>query len=61
MLSTHLIDEAANLLQRVLVIDEGKLVIDADADELRASATTLAGKAADVEAFATGREILDLT
>ena len=59
VLSTHLIDEAANLLQRVLVIDEGKLVIDADADDLRASATTLAGKATDVEAFAVGREVLD--
>lgn len=59
VLSTHLIDEAANLLQRVLVIDEGKIVIDADADTLRASATTLAGKAADVEAFAVGHEVLD--
>lgn len=59
VLSTHLIDEAANLLQRVLVIDEGKVVIDADADDLRASATTLAGKAVDVDAFAAGREVLD--
>jgi len=59
VLSTHLIDEAANLLQRVLVIDDGKLVIDADADELRASATTLAGKASDVNAFAAGRDVLD--
>ncbi|WP_430867345.1 ABC transporter ATP-binding protein [Demequina aurantiaca] len=59
VLSTHLIDEASDLLQRVLVIDEGKLVIDADADELRASATTLAGKTADVEAFVAGREVLD--
>ncbi|WP_061964085.1 ABC transporter ATP-binding protein [Demequina aurantiaca] len=59
VMSTHLIDEAANLLQRVLVIDEGTIVIDADADELRASATTLAGKAADVEDFVEGREVLD--
>lgn len=59
VLSTHLIDEAANLLQRVLVIDDGKLVIDADADELRASATTLAGRASDVNAFAAGRDVLD--
>ncbi|MFW2513814.1 ABC transporter ATP-binding protein [Demequina sp. SO4-13] len=61
VLSTHLIDEAANLLQRVLVIDEGRIVIDADADELRASATTLVGRIADVEAFASGRDVLDRT
>ncbi|WP_062208613.1 ABC transporter ATP-binding protein [Demequina oxidasica] len=59
VMSTHLIDEAANLLQRVLVIDNGKLVIDADADELRSSATTLAGRAADIDAFVAGREVLD--
>jgi ABC-2 type transport system ATP-binding protein len=59
LLSTHLIDEAASLLERVLVIHEGSLVIDADADHLRSSATTLAGKASDVDAFARGRDVLD--
>lgn len=59
VLSTHLIDEAANLLQRVLVIDEGRIVIDADADALKATATTLVGRAADVARFAAGREVLD--
>ncbi|WP_297084853.1 ABC transporter ATP-binding protein [uncultured Demequina sp.] len=59
VLSTHLIDEAANLLQRVVVIDHGSIVIDADAEELRGSATTLVGKASDVEAFATGRTVVD--
>lgn len=59
VLSTHLIDEAAALLQRVLVIDHGRLVIDADADELRGSATTLVGKSADVDAFAARHEVLD--
>ena len=59
VLSTHLIDEAAALLQRVLVIDNGSLVINADAEELRGSATTLVGKASDVDAFAAHREVLD--
>ncbi len=59
VLSTHLIDEAANLLQRVVVVDEGRVVIDADADELRATATTLAGRAAEVDRFVQGREVLD--
>ena len=61
VLSTHLIDEAAALLQRVLVLDHGRLVIDADADDLRGSATTLVGRASDVEAFAARREVLDRT
>ncbi|GIG53455.1 ABC transporter ATP-binding protein [Demequina activiva] len=61
VLSTHLIDEAAGLLQRVLVIDAGRIVIDADADELRATATTFAGRAGDVESFAAGRDVIDRT
>ncbi|MFN3866206.1 MAG: ABC transporter ATP-binding protein [Demequina sp.] len=61
VLSTHLINEAANLLERVVVIDHGRIVIDANADELRATATTLVGRAADVEAFSIGRETLDRT
>lgn len=59
VLSTHLINEAANLLQKVVVIDQGSIVIDADTDDLRDAAITLAGKAADVEAFTAGREVLD--
>ncbi|WP_062076650.1 ABC transporter ATP-binding protein [Demequina globuliformis] len=61
VLSTHLIDEAADLLQRVVVIDQGRVVIDADADELRGSATTLVGRASDVDAFAAGRDVIDRT
>lgn len=58
LMSTHLIDEVADLLDHVLVIDEGSLIIDASADDLRGSATTLAGKRAEVEAFANGRHVL---
>ena len=35
LLSTHLIDEAAGLFERVIVIDRGRIVLDADADDLR--------------------------
>ena len=58
LMSTHLIDEVADLLDHVLVIDEGRIMIDADADELRGSATTLAGRHAAVQGFAEGREVL---
>jgi len=59
IMSTHLIDEVADLLEHVLVIDNGRMIIDASAEDLRGSATTVAGKHADVEAFARGREVLD--
>ena len=55
LLSTHLVDEVADLLERVLVVDHGRLVLDGPADELRGSATTVSGPTEAVEAFVAGR------
>ncbi|MCU1420606.1 MAG: transporter ATP-binding protein [Microbacteriaceae bacterium] len=58
VLSTHLIDEVSNLLEHVLVIDDGRIIIDSPADDLRGSATTVAGLAGAVNAFTAGRDVL---
>lgn len=58
VLSTHLIDEVSNLLEHVLVIDEGRVIIDQDAESLRGSATTLVGTASAVDGFVGAREVL---
>jgi len=58
LLSTHLIDEVADLLEHVLLLDRGRLVIDAPAESLRGAATTVVGTRAGVEAFVAGREVL---
>jgi len=58
VLSTHLIDEVAGLLEHVLLVDQGRLVLDEDADELRGSAATVVGPRAAVDAFVAGREII---
>jgi ABC-2 type transport system ATP-binding protein len=58
VLSTHLIDEVSNLLEHVLVIDDGRILMDQDAEELRGSASTVVGKKTDVDAFVAGRDII---
>ncbi len=58
LLSTHLIDEVADLLEHVLVIDQGRIIIDAAADDLRGRAMTVVGRASDVDAFVQGRTVL---
>jgi ABC-2 type transport system ATP-binding protein len=58
ILSTHLIDEVSDLLEHVILIDQGRILLDSDAEELRGSATTVVGKSADVAAFVEGRDIL---
>jgi ABC-2 type transport system ATP-binding protein len=57
LLSTHLIDEAAALLERVVVIDRGRLVLEAAADSLRGVATTVSGPVLAVEVFTAGHPV----
>ena len=57
LLSTHLIDEAAGLLERVLVMDKGKIVLDAAADDVRGAAISISGPAIAVTEFTAGRTV----
>jgi ABC-2 type transport system ATP-binding protein len=58
ILSTHLIDEVSNLLEHVLVIDEGRILLDEDAENVRGSATTVVGARTAVDTFVGRREVL---
>ncbi len=57
LFSTHLIDEAAALFESVIVIDKGRVVLDAAADALRGVATRISGPCLAVDALAQGREV----
>ncbi|HEY3941770.1 MAG TPA: ABC transporter ATP-binding protein [Acidimicrobiales bacterium] len=59
LLSTHLIDEVADLLERVVIIDHGRIVLDAPADDVRGSITTVRGSVGAVERFVAGRPTWD--
>lgn len=58
VLSSHLIDEIANLLEHVVVIDKGKIMLDEDAETLRGSAVAVTGNAQKVADFINGYEVL---
>ena len=58
ILSSHLIDEVANLLEHVVVIDRGRIIMNADAEDIRGSAVTVSGSADKVDSFLSGRKIL---
>ncbi|EGD54679.1 ABC transporter ATP-binding protein [Gordonia neofelifaecis] len=58
LLSSHLIDEVSNLVEQVLVVDEGRLVLDESADDLRGIAFTVVGAEPVVDEFIADREEL---
>jgi ABC-2 type transport system ATP-binding protein len=58
VLSTHLIDEVSDLIEHVVLIDRGRVLIDADAEALRGRAVAVTGPAEAVERFARGHREL---
>lgn len=55
ILSTHLIDEIADILEEVMIIKKGKLIIRQNTEELLASAYTVSGEVAKVDQYTRGR------
>ena len=58
ILSSHLIDEVSNLIERVLVIDRGRILMDETTDAVRDRASTIVGDSAAVEGFIGRREVI---
>jgi len=60
VLSTHLIEEISDLLEHVLLIDHGRVLLDADAETLRATALTVSGPAREVAIFGAAHQLLQM-
>jgi ABC-2 type transport system ATP-binding protein len=58
VLSSHLIDEVADLVANVVVLDHGRVLIDQDRDTLLGRAARVIGPAEAVARFTTGREVI---
>lgn len=58
VLSTHLIDEVSDLIEHVLLIEQGRLLLDGAADSLRGQVVTVTGALPAVAEFArAGQEL----
>ncbi|MDP9797204.1 ABC-2 type transport system ATP-binding protein [Catenuloplanes nepalensis] len=57
ILSTHLIEEVANLFEEVLIIDHGRLLAHEETDTLRRRGATVTGPAGEVDAFVAGNDL----
>jgi len=54
LVSTHIIEEAADVLEEVILLHEGKLLLKADTQEFVGSARYVSGKIEDVDAATRG-------
>jgi ABC-2 type transport system ATP-binding protein len=58
ILSTHLIEEAAGLLEEVIIIKEGQILFTRPVDELLQLAYTVSGSQEDVDRYAEGKNVI---
>lgn len=58
VLSTHLIEEISNIIGQVVIIKDGKLLMNKPAEEVRRMGYSVSGKADEVDAYCRGREVL---
>jgi ABC-2 type transport system ATP-binding protein len=59
--STHLIDESASLFDRVVIMDSGRVVLDADSDAASESAWVMSGTTDAVSQLTTAVKVLSRT
>lgn len=58
VISTHILEEAATVFERVLILKEGRLIEDGETDELLAQFCTVSGRDDAVAAACAGYEVL---
>lgn len=58
VVSTHLIDEVANIIENVIIIDEGKIIKDTTCQELLSMGYTVSGNTEKVDEFVHGKHII---
>lgn len=56
--STHLIDEVSLMFEEVLILQDGKLVLKEEAEELRNNTCAVSGTVQDVENFVKDKEVI---
>lgn len=58
VVSTHIIQEVANLIEHTLIIRDGKIIRDMPKEELLAGSYTVSGAAAAVEEYIKGKKVI---
>ena len=58
IISTHLIDECASLIEKAIIIDKGRLITADDTERIMENSYTVTGPAELVDKYITGRTVI---
>ncbi len=60
IISTHLIEEVADIIEEVIIINNGKLMLSDHTESILSSGYTLSGKAEDVDSFIQDKRVIGI-
>ncbi|MBO4339450.1 MAG: ABC transporter ATP-binding protein [Clostridia bacterium] len=58
VISTHIIEEVSNLLEKIVIIDEGRVIENNSVESLLSRGYSVSGKAQDVDEFVKGKNVI---
>ncbi len=58
IISTHLIDECASLIEKAIIIDKGKLIVSKDTERIMSDSYTVTGAAELVDKYTAGKTVI---
>lgn len=58
IISTHIIEEIQNLIDRTLILHDGKIFLEGDTEALMSNYAAVSGKADAVDEFTSGRKVI---
>ncbi|AMV61226.1 ABC transporter, ATP-binding protein [Pediococcus damnosus] len=58
VISTHMIEEVANMIEHVFVIEDGKILVDDDVDHMLAQAYVITGPGETVDSYTEGLNVI---
>lgn len=58
IIATHLIEEVANLIEDVVIIDKGSLIMQSSVEDLNEKGYSISGLAHEVDEYCNGKEVI---
>lgn len=58
VISTHLIEEVANIVENIVIIKKGEIIRNESRDDLLANGYSISGAASLVDAYCTGKQVI---
>lgn len=60
IIATHLIEEITNIIEHVVIIDEGKIIADSSLENLLSKGYSVSGLEEDIDNYILGKNVIDI-